>query len=149
MTQPGQITVGNLLAQMVCFQPGKVRRRIMVVRVRKLRSWMLGLYIAAQVIGLVPLVYEHTLDVYKAVTVAGHVQATSGKTQHDSDSHHGLSDSHDQCCAIHSVTGPLAPMVSLAPVETPAMRVSPAELVALLSWHSARLDRPPKSLSLV
>jgi hypothetical protein len=37
----------------------------MVVRVRILRSWALGLYIAAQVIGLVPLIYEHTLNVYK------------------------------------------------------------------------------------
>jgi hypothetical protein len=45
--------------------------------------------------------------------------------------------------------GPLAPVVSLALVEPAAMRVSPTELVALVSWHSARLDRPPKSLSLV
>ena len=118
-------------------------------RVRILRSWVLGLYIAAQVLGLVPSIYEHTLDVYKAVSVAGHVQATSGKTQHDPDRHHGLSDPHDQCCAIHSLMGPLAPAVSLALVDTAAMRVSLAELVALISWHSARLDRPPKSLPLV
>jgi hypothetical protein len=121
----------------------------MTVRVHILRSWVLGLYIAAQVLGLVPLIYEHTLDVYKAVNAASHVQATSGKTQHDSDRHRGLSDSHDKCCAIHSLTGPLAPAVSLALVETAAMRVSPAELVALISWHSARLDRPPKALPLV
>jgi hypothetical protein len=120
----------------------------MVVRVRILRSWVLGLYIAAQALGLVPLIYEHTLDVYNAVSIAGHVQATNGKPQQDSD-HHGLGDSHDQCCAIHSLTGPLAPVVSLALVETAPMRISPAELVALASWHSARLDRPPKSLPLV
>jgi hypothetical protein len=121
----------------------------MVGRVRILRSWVLGLYIAAQVIGLVPLIYEHTLEVYKALTVACHAQATSCKTQHDSDQHHGLSGSHDQCCAIHSLTAPLAPVVSLALVEPAAMRVSPTELVPLVSWHSGRLDRPPKSLSLV
>ena len=121
----------------------------MVVRIRILRSWVLGLYIAAQVIGLAPLIYEHTLDVYKAVTVAGHVQGTAGKTQQDSDGRHGLNGSHDQCCAIHSLTGPLAPMVTLALVETAAIRVSPPQLAALVSWHSARLDRPPKSLPLV
>ena len=121
----------------------------MVVRVRILRSWVLGLYIAAQVIGLVPLIYEHTLEVYKTVTAAGHFQATSGKTQHDPHRHHGLSGSHDQCCAIHSLTGPLAPVVSLALVAPAAMRVSPTKLVSLVSWHSGRLDRPPKSLSLV
>jgi hypothetical protein len=134
---------------MVGFQLGKMRRQIMVVRVRKLRSWLLGLYIAAQVIGLAPLVYEHTLNVYKAVPVAGHVELTSGTTQHDSDHHNDFIDSHDQCCAIHSLTGPLAPTVSLALVEAAAMRVYPAESFALVAWHSARLDRPPKALPLV
>jgi hypothetical protein len=124
----------------------------MVVRVRILRSWVLGLYIAAQVIGLVPLIHEPTLEVYKTVTVADvadHVQATSGKTRDDPDRHHGLSGSHDQCCAIHSLTGPLAPMVSLVLVAPAAVPVSPTKLVSLVSWHSGRLDRPPKSLSLV
>ena len=120
----------------------------MIVRVRKLRSWLLGLYIAAQVIGLAPLIYQHTLNIYKAVPVAGHFQLTSGTTQHDSDHHHGFIDPHDQCCAIHSLTGPLARTVSLALVETAAMRVSPDELVALVSWYSNRLDRPPKALPL-
>jgi hypothetical protein len=119
----------------------------MVVRVRIVRSWVFGLYIVAQVIGLVPLIHEHTLDVYKAVAVAGH--ATGGKTQQNSDGRHGINDSHDQCCAIHSLTGPLASMVTLALVETAAIRVSPPQMAALVSWHSARLDRPPKSLPLV
>ena len=80
------------------------------------------------------------------VPIAGHVQLSSGTTQHDSDRQRGLIDSHDQCCAIHSLTGPLAPTVSLAPVESAPLRVSPADLVALVGWHSARLDRPPKVL---
>jgi hypothetical protein len=121
----------------------------MVVRVRILRSWLLGLYIAAQVIGLVPLIYEHTLNIYKEVPIAGLVQLSSGTTQHDSDRQHGLIGFHDECCAIYSLAGPLPPAVSLALEECATMRVSPAELVALVSWHSARLDRPPKAPPLV
>ena len=126
-----------------------VRRRIMVVRGRILRSWLLGLYIAAQVIGLVPLIYEHTLNIYKEVPIAGHVQLSSGTTQHDSDGQRGLIGFHDECCAIHSLAGPLPPAVSLALEECATVRVSPAELVALVAWHSARLDRPPKALPLI
>jgi hypothetical protein len=118
----------------------------MVVQVRILRSWLLGLYIAAQVVGLVPLIYEHTLNIYKAVPAAGHVHLTSGTTQSDTDRHHGLIDFHDQCCAIYSSTGPLPPVTSLALVEGAATRVSPVVMIALASWHSARLDRPPKAL---
>ena len=82
----------------------------MVVRVRKLRSWLLGLYIAAQVIGFAPLIYQHTLNVYKAVPVAGRAELASGTTQHEPDHHNGFIDSHDQCCsrllaATSGVTG--------------------------------------------
>jgi hypothetical protein len=122
----------------------------MIVRVRMLRSWLLGLYIAAQAVGVVPLMYDHTLNVYKTTPVAGHSQLTIDITQPDPVRPHGLIDFHDhQCCAICSLLGPLPPAVSSASAESAAIRVPPAELLALVSCHSARLDRPPKSLPLV
>jgi hypothetical protein len=121
----------------------------MVVRGRILRSWLLGLYIAAQVIGLLPLIYEHTSNIYKDLPIAGHVQLSSNTAQDNSERQHGLIGFHDECCAIYSLAGPLPPAVSLALEECATMRVSPAELVALVSWHSARLDRPPKAPPLV
>ena len=121
----------------------------MVVRGRILRSWLLGLYIAAQVVGLVPLIYEHTLNIYKELPTAGHVQLSKGTTQDNSDRQHGLIGFHDECCAIHSLAGPLPPTVSLALEECATTRVSLAKLVALVSWHPARLDRPPKALPLI
>ena len=72
-----------------------VRRRIMVVRGRILRSWLLGLYIAAQVVGLVPLIYEHTLNIYKELPIAGHVQLSNGTTQDNSDRQRGVKDDND------------------------------------------------------
>jgi hypothetical protein len=47
------------------------------------------------------------------------------------------------------MSGPLPPAVYVAPGETTKIAVSPAELIALVSWHPARLDRPPKLLPLV
>ena len=43
------------------------------VRMRMLRSWLLGLYIVAQVAGVVPLMYDHTLNIYETKPVRGHV----------------------------------------------------------------------------
>ncbi len=120
------------------------------VRVRLLRSWLLGLYIVAQVVGIVPLVRDHTLNIYKTMPVAGqvHVHLPSNAGQPDADHHHGLIDFNDLCCAIHSLSGPLPPAVSVARGETAKIAVSPAELIALVSWHPARVDRPPKLLPL-
>jgi hypothetical protein len=118
------------------------------VRIGVLRRWLLRVYIVGQVAGVVPLIYDHTLNIYETAPVAGHVHVcpASQTAQPDIDHHHGLIDFHDQCCAIHSIFGPLPPAASVALVVTTAMAVSPAELIAHVSWHPARLDRPPKFL---
>jgi hypothetical protein len=84
----------------------------------------------------VPLIYKHMLNIYKEVPMAGYAQLSSGATQHDSDRQHGLIGFHDECCAIHSLAGPLSPAISLALEECATTRVSPAELVALVSWQA-------------
>ena len=121
------------------------------VRVRLLRRWLLGLYIIAQVAGVVPLVYDHILNIYETTPVAGHVhvQLVTHTAQPDAGHHHGLINFHDQCCAIHLLSGPLPPVVSVVPAETAGIAVSSAALTAGVSWHPACLDRPPKSLPLV
>jgi hypothetical protein len=120
----------------------------MSVRVCLLRRWLLGLYIIAQVVGVVSLVRDQTINIYEKTPVAGHVhiRLASPAPQPDFDHHHGLIDFHDQCCTIHSLSGPLPPAVSLALVETTATPVPRAELIACVSRHPARLDRPPKLL---
>jgi len=120
------------------------------VRVGFLRRWLLGLYIVAQVAGVVPLIYDHTLNIYETKPVAGHVHVhlASNSFQPDADHHHGLIDFHDQCCAIQSLSGPLPPAVSVLLAETIGVPLFPAELIARISLHPARLDRPPKSTPL-
>jgi len=121
------------------------------VLVRLLRRWLLGLYIVAQFAGVVPLMYDHTLNIYETTPVADHlhVRLASHTAQPDAQHHHGLIDFHDQCCAIHSLSGPLPPAISVALVDPTGMPVSPPELIERVSWHPARLDRPPKFPPLV
>jgi hypothetical protein len=113
-------------------------------RFRLLRRWLLGLYLVAQVGGVFPLVYGHTFIISETTPAAGHVHLAGDAGRRDTDQHHGLVDCRDQCCAIHSLMGPLPPVVSVAPFECEATRVSWAASVALVSWHPSRLDRPPK-----
>ena len=121
------------------------------VRVRLLRRWLLGLYMVAQVFGVVLLIHDHTLNVYETTPVAGHVHVhlASSTTQPDANHHHGIIDFHDQCCAIHSLSGPLPATMFATLVDRVAMPESPAKLITLVSWHPARLDRPPKPLPLI
>jgi hypothetical protein len=122
-----------------------------VRKVRLLRTWVLGLYVIAQVVGVIPLVYDQTLNIYETTPVAGHfhVHLAGNTAQPDADHHHGLLDRNDQCCVLHSLTAPLPCAVTLAPVETVGMPVSPTQVIALVSRHPTRLDRPPKSLPLI
>ena len=122
-----------------------------LARTRWLRRLLTGLYLAAQVAGVVPLIHDHTLNIFETTPIAGHVHVhlASNTAQPDADHHHGLIDFHDQCCAIHSLSGPLPPAIAVAPAETAGIPVSPAPLIARVGFHPARLDRPPKSLPLI
>jgi hypothetical protein len=121
------------------------------VRMRMLRSWLLGLYVVAQVAGVVPLMYDHILNIYETKPVADHVHLVipGDAGEPDSGHHHGMIAFHDECCAIQLLSGPLQPFVLLAGNATAWMPLPPLELNALVSYGRGRLDRPPKSLSLV
>src|SRR5258708_36835628 len=89
---------------------GSISNPMMFVRtIYWLRACVLGLFVVAQVAGVVPLIYDHTLNVYETAPVAahGHRQVKSTAVNPDADHHHGLLDLHDQCCALHTLAGPL------------------------------------------
>jgi hypothetical protein len=75
------------------------------VRMSMLRSWLLGLYIVAQVAGVVPLMYDHTLNIYETKPVAGHVHLAipGDAAEPDMGHHHGMiafhmSAAQSNCC---------------------------------------------------
>jgi len=52
---------------------GSICQRTTFVRtIHNLRAVLLGLFVVAQVAGVIPLIYEHTLNVYETVPVKAH-----------------------------------------------------------------------------
>jgi hypothetical protein len=115
-----------------------------------LRACFLGLFIVAQVAGIVPLIYDHTLNVFETIPVAGHshrhVAAIAAPDEHH---HHGVLDLHDQCCALHTLAGPVPYAANTAPTDFAGRRIAPAKLIALAQRGPVLLDRPPRPLPLI
>jgi hypothetical protein len=119
--------------------------------IRSLRAWLLAMFVAAQLGGIVPLLYDHTLNVFEGSPVAGHthVHVAVSITTPDADHHHGLLDLHDQCCALHTLAGPLPTMSGAAPAELAGARMAVAVTTSLAQGRPALPDRPPRSLPLI
>src|SRR5262245_20659803 len=114
--------------------------------IRCLRACLLGLFVVAQVAGVVPLLYDHTLNIYETMPVATHEHRLVNPTaaNPDADHHHGLLDLHDQCCALHTLAGPLPHVIDAVPVAFLSIRLAPEELIAPAGGSPAVLDRPPR-----
>jgi hypothetical protein len=114
--------------------------------IRCLRASLLALFVVAQVIGVIPLIYEHTLNVYEATPVAahGHAHVKPTVANPDADHHHGALDLHDQCCALHTLAGPLPHVIDAVPANFLSVRITPDALIALTGGNPTILDRPPR-----
>ena len=117
--------------------------------IRWLRTCLVGLFALAQIAGVSPLIYEHTLNVFDAAQADGdhdHVTPTAPGADH----HHGILDVHDQCCALHTLAGPLPGVADVALANLSlSVRIAPAALVASADTYPGRLDRPPKPMPLI
>ena len=118
----------------------------LVRTIRWLRACLLALFVVSQVAGVVPLMYDHTLNVYETAPVASHHHPHLKPTvaNPDADHHHGALDLHDQCCALHALAGPLPTIVDAAPIIFAGVRLIPETLIALVGSKPAVPDRPPR-----
>jgi hypothetical protein len=121
--------------------------------IRWLRTCLVGLFALAQIAGVSPLIYEHTLNVFGEAHVGDHAvrtdQARVAPAAPDADHHHGILDVHDQCCALHTLAGPLPAVADVALANPLSVRLAPATLVALADADPPRLDRPPRPMPLI
>lgn len=122
---------------------------LFVRTIRWLRTAFVGLFALAQIVGISPLMYEHTLNVYETTPVAGYHHVRVATSVPDADHHHGILGLHDQCCALHALAGPLPHVANIVPIDSAAVRVAPAKLIALADARPSRLDRPPKPVPLI
>ena len=116
--------------------------------IRCLRASLLALFVVAQVAGVIPLIYDHTLNVYEATPVAAHSHAHLHPTAvtPDADHHHGALDLHDQCCALHTLAGPLPQATGTVPVSFAGFHIVLEELLTLAGGSPGVLDRPPRPI---
>lgn len=120
----------------------------LVRNIRCLRASLLAIFVVAQIAGVIPLLYDHTLNVYETNPVAAHNHAPVNPSvvHPDADHHHGALDLHDQCCTLHMLTAPLPQIGGVSRVDFASTPVFAAELTALSGNDPAVLDRPPKPL---
>jgi hypothetical protein len=118
--------------------------------IRCVRASLLALFVLSQGLGVIPLIYDHTLNVYETTPVAahGHPDVKATVTSPDADHHHGALDLHDQCCALHTLAGPLPHVIDAAPVAFASVRIVPSKSIALTGSNPGVLDRPPRPVPL-
>src|SRR5215467_916537 len=119
--------------------------------IRCFRACLLSLFVVAQVAGVVPLMYDHTLNIYETAPVAVHEHrlVNPSVANPDADHHHGLLDLHDQCCALHTLAGPLPRVLFATPARFVSVRIVLTEAIALTGAKPRLPDRPPKPVPLI
>jgi len=115
---------------------------------RRFGPWLLGLFLIAQIAGVVPVMFDHAVHVFESqpVVANAHDHNTPGR---DGDHRHGIGDVKDECCSLHHHLAGIIPFT----MPTAAFNLAAVPLVApprdtLASADPILLERPPKSSSL-
>ena len=116
---------------------------------QRLVPWLIGLFLVAQLSGVVPrLVHAQPSVIATAThTLDQHTHGHAGHTQsHKHDNGQPSSNLADQCCALHLLVGVVpfvVTAVSIEPLVEPLLDVSTPKAGGIAPH---RLDRPPRSL---
>ena len=114
---------------------------------RRFGPWLLGLFLLAQIVGVVPVMFDHAMHVFESQPAVSSAHDHSAPGRHG-DHRHGVADVKDECCSLHHHLAGVLPFalraVAISFVAV-LMVVPPAR--ALASADPILLERPPKSLS--
>src|SRR5262245_38114657 len=112
---------------------------------RSCAPWLLGLFLIAQVAGVMPLLSLHAADeMAHAGTTLDRGDHRASATHHDHDRGSGGSMS-DECCAVHHhLAGVLPVALDAAAVEFAVARLIAPPLAPIESATRTLPDKPPK-----
>jgi hypothetical protein len=116
---------------------------------RRFGPWLLGLFLIAQLAGVVPVMFDHAVHVFESQPALADAHDPSAPDRHG-DHRHGVGDVKDECCSLHHhLVG-----IMHFPIPTAAFLLTAVPLVVpplrtLASADPILLERPPKSSSLI
>jgi hypothetical protein len=116
---------------------------------RRLAPWLVGLFVFAQVAGVVPLMAAHTLHVFESKQVVADDDDVLAVGPRGAHHHHGIADLNDQCCTFHHLAGVLGYVLAVSPVSFAQIVVRSFAPNVLIAADPIPPERPPKSLSLI
>jgi len=110
--------------------------------------WLLGLFLMAQAGGVVPLMLDHAFHAFEGQPAVATTHDHGAPGRHG-DQRHGLADIQDECCTLHHLAGIAVHTLSAAVIGIVFAPLEVAPPRALATADRIRLERPPKSLSLI
>lgn len=115
---------------------------------RRFALWLVGLFVLAQIAGVVPLMAAHTHHVVESKQAAvsgddGVLAVGARGAKH----HHSIADLNDQCCAFHHLSGVLAYVLPVVLVGFSRVLIVSFPPDMLMAADPIPPERPPKSLS--
>jgi hypothetical protein len=113
-------------------------------RVQSARALLATLFIAAQVIGVVSLLCNHTKEIYERAVAVTDAPAEANPANAASDRADPDGDLDDDCCALDSLAGPLPNVACITADHLVSPHVFPTPAAPLAGRHSRVLERPPK-----
>jgi hypothetical protein len=120
-----------------------------LLTMRRLAPWLIGLFVFAQVAGVLPLMAAHTLHVFESKQVVSDDDDVLAVGPRGAQHHHSIADLNDQCCAFHHLAGVLVCALAVSPGSSVRVVASSAAPKVLLAADPIPPERPPKSSSLI
>jgi hypothetical protein len=115
---------------------------------RRFGPWLLGLFLIAQLAGVVPVMFDHAVHVFESQPALSSVHDHDAPGRHG-DHRHGIADVKDECCSLHHhLAGVLPFALRAVAISFVAVLMVAPPARALASADPILLERPPKSSSL-
>jgi hypothetical protein len=118
---------------------------ISTVANRRLGWWLVGLFLCAQVLGVMPLVSEHTAHVAATQLVLAGDHAGAGNGAHQGRHHRGDVDGDVQHHQMQDLSGAFPCTIAHCQIVPQRVRASSLEPAGLAEADPILLERPPKT----
>jgi hypothetical protein len=116
--------------------------------IRGVAPLLAGLFVIAQLSGVVPSRLAHALPTINAVAMVmhdHHIRPAMDADDHIAKHHHHHDGAAgDECCALHLLVAVLSPVVDAQPADLFSAPIPSARLDVIIGIRSNRLDRPPR-----